>query len=66
MASEREVESYLRMAGRAAAMANASADPWLKTQWQEIADAYRDVAQNHMRGARSTAQSPPERGKVDG
>ena len=69
MTNEREIESFLRMAGRAAAMANATSDPWLKAQWTEIAGAYKDVAQSRMQApapARLGAPGPVERGKADG
>lgn len=49
MKDEQQIESFLRMAGRAAAMANATSDPWLKAQWTEIAGAYKDVAQGYTR-----------------
>ena len=64
MSDEREIESFLRMAGRAAAMANAASDPWLKAQWLEIAGAYRDVAQGY--GKKTVSGRGDERGKRDG
>jgi len=42
---ERKIQSFLSMAGRAAAMAHAASDPWVKREWEEIACAYKDVAQ---------------------
>ena len=71
MKTERKIESYLRMAGRAAAMANAASDTWLKTQWQEIARAYKDVAQEHISATASEPGGvgvlyPVERGAGDG
>ena len=62
--NEREIEGFLRMAGRAAAMANAASDPWLKAQWTEIAGAYRDVAQGY--GRKTASGRGDERGKGDG
>jgi len=62
MTNEQEIESFLRMAGRAAAMANATSDPWLKAQWAEIAGAYRDVAQEY--GKKTVLDR--ERGKGNG
>lgn len=62
MTNEQEIESFLRMAGRAAAMANATSDPWLKAQWTEIACAYRDVAQGYGKNV----VSDRERGKGNG
>ena len=62
MSDEREIESLVRMAGRAAAMANAASDPWLKAQWTEIAGAYKDVA----RGYGQKSERGDERGKGDG
>ena len=66
MKEEREIESFLRMAGRAAAMANAASDPWLKAQWTEIAGAYKDVAQEYARKKLSGRGSLAERGKDNG
>jgi hypothetical protein len=67
LTNEREVESFLRMAERAAAMADATADPWLKAQWAEIANAYTDTAQSRMQAAGSRrAPDPVEGGKGDG
>jgi hypothetical protein len=62
--NEQEVESFLRMAGRAAAVANATSDPWLKAEWTEIAGAYRDVAQGF--GRKTASGRGDERGKGDG
>ena len=71
MTNNREIESLMRMAERAAAMADATADPWLKAQWAEIANAYTDTAQSRMQAAVSAsgprrAPDPAEGGKGDG
>jgi hypothetical protein len=66
---EREIESFLRMAGRATAIANTASDPWLKAQWMEIAGAYRQVAQSRRQAAvpaSRRAPGPVEGGKDDG
>ena len=62
--NEQEIESFLRMAGRAAAVANATSYPWLKAEWTEIAGAYRDVAQGF--GRKTASGRGDERGKGDG
>lgn len=62
--NEQQIESFLRMAGRAAAMANAASDPWLKAQWTEIAGAYKDVAQGY--GKKAVSGRGGERGEGDG
>jgi hypothetical protein len=61
--NEQEIESLLRMAGRAAAMANATSDPWLKAQWTEIAGASKDVARGY--GKKAIPGGGDERGKGD-
>jgi len=69
MTNKQEIESFLQMAGRAAAMANAASDPWLKAQWAEIAGACRDVAQSRMQASAPANLRAPgrvEKGKDDG
>jgi hypothetical protein len=70
MTNNREMESLLRMAGRATAMAHAASDPWLKSQWQEIARAYKDVAQSRVQASPSPGRlrvpDPVERGQDNG
>ena len=61
-----EVESFLRMAGRAAALADGASDPWLKAEWREVARACKNVARARMNGTLVRRSGLTERDGTEG